>query len=298
AVRPAAQRGAMLPSLVERLRARGLEPGGAAPLTTWSHAVDRARLAPLRALIAAAQRWAVERLGVALPLHLAVLPRADWDALITWQPYGIPGVAGQPAVVFMPAGDDGLAAEDALALVDRWQPSTRAALAADGIDPATAARRYVDLVGLHELGHVFVGEIGLRPVRHWLNEWLASFVGYAFLREHMPAQARVWDTVLQGYVDAIPAPRHRSLADFDRLYFGVGARNYIWYQAQFQQRVREVHARDGIGFVDALRRAGLALGPAADDPGSGVLLAALEAITPGWQAWAARIGRDPSPAGG
>ncbi|MEP7281034.1 MAG: hypothetical protein ABI696_03555, partial [Rubrivivax sp.] len=50
AVRPAAQRGAMLPSLVERVRARGLEPGGAAPLTTWSHAVGRARLAPLRAL--------------------------------------------------------------------------------------------------------------------------------------------------------------------------------------------------------------------------------------------------------
>jgi hypothetical protein len=78
------------------------------------------------------------------------------------------------------------------------------------------------------------------------------------------------------------------------LYFGVGARNYVWYQAQFQQRVREVHARDGIGFVDTLRGARLAPGPAADDPGSNVLLAALESLSPGWQAWAARVERGPA----
>jgi hypothetical protein len=129
-----------------------------------------------------------------------------------------------------------------------------------------------------------------------LNEWLASFVGYAFLHERRPAQARLWDAVLQGYVDAVPAPAHRSLADFDRLYFGVGARNYVWYQAQFQQRVREVHARQGIGFVDALRRAGLALGPDGADRDSAALLGALETIVPGWRSWAARVERGPTAA--
>lgn len=47
----------------------------------------------------------------------------------------------------------------------------------------------------------------------------------------------MWDGILGAYRDAV-RPKHTTLADFDRLYFGVGARNYIWYQARFQQMVR------------------------------------------------------------
>lgn len=67
-----------------------------------------------------------EGLGLETPLHLAVLARPQWEALIGWQPYGIPGVAGRPPVIFMPAGDDGLAAEDALGLRDRVTPAVQA----------------------------------------------------------------------------------------------------------------------------------------------------------------------------
>lgn len=276
------------PELLDRVRALGLRSARAGRLTTWFPPALQARAEALGALVDDAATFFHVQLGIDGQLHLAVLTRAHWGALIRWQPYGIPGVAGRPPVVFMPAGDDGLAAEDALALQPRVAPATLQALAAAGYSYEAASRRYVDLVGLHELGHAYARRYGIWANCRWLDELVATYFAYAYLRHRRPTLAALWDGVLQAYVDAV-RPTHRSLADFDRLYFGVGAQNYVWYQAQFQRRVRQVHEARGVDFlVDLRMRFGtpspLTLAPE-------VVLQRLDAMLPGFTAWADSLAR-------
>jgi len=100
-----------------------------------------------------------------------------------------------------------------------------------------------------------------------------------------PRLAELWDGIVQSAPDV--RPDHTSLADFDRLYFGVGPVNYFWYQGTFAARVTEVFAERGLGFLADVRDA-FPVGSAAPLSHTEVL-ARFEAIHPGFVAWAAAL---------
>lgn len=297
-------------TLLDRVRALGLHHAADdARLPTWHPEGLDARAAALRALVADAMTHYRAALGIAddpaAPLQLAVLTRAQWAQVIRHQPYGIPGVAGRPPVIFMPAGDDGLAADDALALLrdeGRVAAATLRALADAGFDAETAARRHVDLVGLHELGHVYAQRFGIHAPARWLDELAASYFAYAYLRAHRPALARLWDGVLQAYLDAVQ-PAHRSLADFDRLYFGVGAQLRVVPGAVPAHGARGLRrARAGLPARPASRvrrAAAAAAGPARRGAAAAAAVAGLRALgrVAGACAALARPGAAPGRAG-
>ena len=268
--------------LIDRIQALGL-PRSTGTITAYYAVGYEAHANRLRVLIDSAMAFYSARLNVSAPLHLAVLTRAQWNDLIPWQPYGIPGVAGNPAVIFMPATDDGLAAEDALSLRGRISPATHARLEAAGVSFEYAARRYVDLVGLHELGHTYARAYGIRLPSRWLDEWVATYFAYAFMVEREPAMANLWRAVLQGYLDAVE-PAYASLADFDRLYFGVGAQTYVWYQAQFQRRVAAAYDVHGLALLKVLQEEFGSPGVAPLD--AALVITRLEQRLPGFRAWA------------
>ncbi len=277
--------------LLTRVQALGT-PRSTDRITVYFERGHEAKALRLRELVQDALRFYADSLGVHPALSLAVLERGSWERLITWQPYGIPGVEGTPPVAFLPATDDNLAAQDALGLEASVSDSARQLVAAGGLHWPDASRRYVDLVGLHELGHALVAEYGIAVKSMWFNEWLATFVAYAFLRAERPQQAHIWEGILQGYVDAV-RPQHRTLDTFDRLYFGVGSLNYVWYQARFQQQVVAVYESQGVEFLRTLRSAfprdsqTPGATPGATPVSSAALLQRLEAIAPGFAAWGA-----------
>ncbi len=176
--------------LLSHVRALGL-PSATDRITVHYEAGSEAKALRLRALVQDAMQFFADSLGVMPELSLAVLGRSAWERTITWQPYGIPGVAGKPPVAFLPATDDNLAANDALGLEAGLSDSARALVAAAGHSWPDASRRYVDLVGLHELGHVFAGAYGIRTRSKWFNEWLATYFCYTYLRAKRPADARL-----------------------------------------------------------------------------------------------------------
>jgi hypothetical protein len=212
------------------------------------------RARAVKSLVEEATAHLDARLGVRADVTLAVLDRSRWEALITWQPYGVPGVAGQPPVVFMPATDDGVAAQDALAIRSGVDPKVIEELGKAGWTYEQAARRYVDLIALHELGHTYVMRLGIWPNSRWLNELLATYVGYAFMRERKPEMEVLWAGMLSAYRSAV-RPQASSLAEFDSKYFGVGPQVYVWYQAQFQVLVKHVYDVHGLSVLEAMRPA-------------------------------------------
>ncbi len=271
-------------AVLTRVRASGLA-SSTDHITVYFPTGMEARAFADRARVQEALRFYADSLGVTPELTLGVLDRRTWESLGVPQPYGIPGVDGVPPVAYVPATDDGLATMDALSIAARVGDSAHRLLAAAGTDWERAARSHVALVGLHELGHVLVDTYGIRTQSAWLNEWLATYAGYAFMRAERPAEALVWEGVLQGFRDAVH-PEHRTLDDFDRLYFGVGALNYVWYQARFQEQVQAVHATHG---VDLLRRVRTAFAPDAPSASAADVLTRLESIAPGFRAWAATM---------
>ncbi len=271
--------------LLARVRASGLE-SATDRITVFYPKGQTDRALEARTRVQEALAFFADSLGVAPELSLAVLDRGHWERLGIQQPYGIPGVDGVPPVAFLPATDDGLAATDALSIAAGVGDSARRLLAAAGTDWTTAASSHVALVGLHELGHALVDAYGIEVRSRWLNEWLATYAGYTFMRAHRPREALVWEGVLHGFRDAA-RPAHRTLAAFDRLYFGVGALNYVWYQARFQQQVQAVHAQHGLDFLRQVR-AGFPRGSAPVTSADEVLTR-LERIAPGFSAWAATM---------
>lgn len=271
--------------LLSRIRALGNDssPNG---VTVFYPADAEAKALRLRSLIEEARRFYSDSLDITAEIWLALLTEEQWNRTITWQPYGIPGVAGQPAVAFLPATDDNVAANDALALRPDVSQATVDRLTAAGRTYEQAARRYVDLVGLHELGHTYARAYGIRVPSPWVNELLATYFAYAFLSARYSDRATVWSGILDAYVDAV-TPEHSTLAAFDSLYFDVGPRNYIWYQAQFQEMVERAHATSGLGFLRRVREA-FPMGDATV-PSAEVVLERMERIQPGFREWAAAL---------
>ncbi len=180
--------------LLTRIRSLGI-PSSTDRLTVYYDVGHEAKAIRLRTLVQDALQFFADSLGVTPELTLAVLERPAWERVILEQPYGIPGVHGTPPVAFLPATDENLAADDALAIEPGISDSTRALVRASGRTWAEASRRYVDLVGLHELGHVFAGAYGIRVQSKWFNEWLATYFCYAFLRAHRPLDAHLWEGI-------------------------------------------------------------------------------------------------------
>jgi hypothetical protein len=252
-----------------------------------------ARGAELGELLAAAVRFYEGALGVRPPVELAVLGEADW-ARTTPIPYGFPHpFMGRPNVVFLGAAfSNNAAVEDLRSRAGYASAEDHEKVRTAGLTWDEASGRLLDLVGFHELGHVYTRALGIRTHQRWFSEMLATYIGYAFVRSERPELALVWEGVLAS-LPASPRPDHTSLADFERLYLEVGIPNYQWYQGAFQVRVAEVYDAQGTDFVHRVREAL----PADTDErlSTDDLLARLERIQPGFHAWADRLGLHTNP---
>jgi hypothetical protein len=45
-----------------------------------------------------------------------------------------------------------------------------------------------DGIGTHEIGHSIIRQLGIAPQTRWFNEFLASYIGYAYLRAKFPKE--------------------------------------------------------------------------------------------------------------
>ncbi len=261
------------------------------PISAYYSDGARARAEQLQTDIRHMNVFFHESLGIQADVTLAMLNSNDWKRVYQ-DPYGLPGVAGKPPVIFMPAQSGGFAFHLAMARKEAIPAEVlQGYLEANHRTFEAVADDFVDIIGFHELGHVLCDAYGIRPGRHWLNEFVASYFAYAFLSERKPESKRVFD--LLGRPSQV-RPKNTTLADFERLYDRVD--DYGWYQGMFESRIRELYPKMGLQFLKELKRqfpraTGSAKDAAAveavDKPiAHAQALEKLEVIAPGFQAWA------------
>jgi hypothetical protein len=135
-------------------------------------------------------------------------------------------------------------------------------------------------VGFHELGHIYTAADSVRPSEGWFNEFLATYLEYAFLRARRPDDARLWDAVCSALLTHLQ-PKQTPLA---KMHAGGGPATYVWYHSSLQTRVREVYEKQGLDFYRKVRMRRGEIGPAGDAP----LIQTLDQIAPGFVAWEAK----------
>ena len=223
-----------------------------------------------------------DSLNIDVQINIALLDTTDYNSISTGLPYGLPFV--NSGLIFLPADTSvGTVKDMYLPFAGTASDEIISNLENIGLDYETALRRMVDLIGLHELGHVQNGVYGIDARQAWFNEFMASYFGYAYMQNSDPKLAVIWDNIthagFEGYT-----PTHVSLDVFNELYIGVGVGDYVWFQNAFQERVREVYSKRGLHFIRLVKEKLL---DASFQPKTAVeLLETLEEIEPGFLKWA------------
>lgn len=112
---------------------------------------------------------------------------------------------------------------------------------------------FFDLLALHELGHGFHFQAGLNMQRFWMQELLANMMLHTYVAENEPEALPALETLPEMVVRAGSAEyEHTSLADFERLYTGMDAKNYGWYQSRLHVAAKQIYEAGGKEVVSRL----------------------------------------------
>ncbi len=251
-----------------------------------------------------------EKLGIASDISVAVLDESDWKrvsermppgllpngekSLPGLPPYGMTNVQPPPLpraryVAFIPTDDQGVITQSYLAQRPYATAATLKILTSVHLTYDDAARRLILHPAYHEVGHTLVAQYGIEVRSHWLNEILASYFAYAYEK----ARDREIATIVEGFTKMSSPPIvYTSLEDFEA-HGMMDTANYAWYQQQFESRIDEVYRQQGLGFLAKVRTA---FPKGTRDISMADTLTKLEAISPGFQAWAKALGEHKSTA--
>ena len=111
-------------------------------------------------------------------------------------------------------------------------------------DGIISMQPFFDLLAIHELGHPFHQQGGLKMQRHWMGEFFVNLMLHTYVAEKEPAllpALETWPemTIAGGSKEFA----YTNLEDFERLYptLGMGPRNYGWYQAHLHHAAKRVY---------------------------------------------------------
>ena len=231
-----------------------------------------------------ASRFFESRLQVQHAYNVAILDEVHWGS-VTPVPYGFPHPSADLDVVFLPAHTDVPATQE---YVNRYRdatPEVIRGIGSSGYEFAEAAGKMIDIIGFHELGHLYSYAAGIRMHSNWFSEFMANYLTCYYLQLEKPELAAIWENMAE-LVVAGERPAHTSIPDFEQIYVGVGISNYTWYQSMFILKAASVVRERGIGFIQDVKNT-FPAGSEYSDLSVSEQTVRLEAIQPGFTSWLA-----------
>ncbi|WP_333877517.1 hypothetical protein [Flavobacterium sp.] len=115
-------------------------------------------------------------------------------------------------------------------------------------DGSLSMMPFFDLLGLHEMGHSYTAQAGLKMHRHWMEELFVNIMLHTYIAEKQPELLPALETFPDMVINAGTAEyQYTSLADFERLYptLGMGPKNYGWYQCKLHAAAKNIYNAGG-----------------------------------------------------
>jgi len=134
--------------------------------------------------------------------------------------------------------------------VDKLPPSMAAQvkIAYGKPDGSYSMMPFFDLLALHEMGHSYTAQAGLKMHRHWMGELFVNIMLHTYIAEKQPELLPALEAFPDMVVNAGTAEyKFTSLADFEELYptLGMGPKNYGWYQCKLHSAAKDIYNTGG-----------------------------------------------------
>ncbi len=107
---------------------------------------------------------------------------------------------------------------------------------------------FFDLLALHEMGHSYTAQAGLKMQRNWMGELFVNIMLHTYVAEKQPELLPALEVFPDMVVGGGTAEyKYTSLEDFERLYatLGMGPKNYGWYQCKFHSAAKDIYNAGG-----------------------------------------------------
>ena len=222
-------------------------------------------------------------LNIDIRISVAMFGPKEYQAftMINWGSAGLynrflPFVAsGPPAVMCLPVSEGSPLDSIVHAAVKQSK-----ALQSFGISPDEISRRFITLVGIHELSHVIENEIEIEQEVGWYTEFMANYIAYSFIQQ-MPPEKKMSDLINNFFYTKLnPTDKH-----FGGMFNGTSD-NYVWWQSSLQKRIDEMYSKTGLTFIYQLAN----LRNSQQYFDDLYMLVAMDQISPGFLAWAKNDG--------
>ena len=107
---------------------------------------------------------------------------------------------------------------------------------------------FFDLLALHEMGHSYTAQAGLKMQRNWMSELFVNIMLHTYVAEKHPELLPALEAFPNMVVGGGTADyKFTSLEDFERLYatLGMGPKNYGWYQCKLHSAAKDIYNAGG-----------------------------------------------------
>ena len=114
---------------------------------------------------------------------------------------------------------------------------------------------FFDLLALHEMGHSYSSQAGLKMQRKWMGELFVNIMLHTYIAEKQPDLLPALETFPNMVVGAGSTEyKFTSLEDFERLYetLGMGPKNYGWYQSKLHSAAKDIYNVGGKKVLESL----------------------------------------------
>lgn len=134
--------------------------------------------------------------------------------------------------------------------VDQLPPpmATKVTKAYGKPDGSYSMMPFFDLLALHEMGHSYTAQAGLKMHRNWMGELFVNIMLHTYVAEKQQELLPALETFPEMVVGGGTAEyKFTSLEDFEKLYttLGMGAKNYGWYQSKLHLAAKNIYNSGG-----------------------------------------------------
>lgn len=192
-----------------------------------------------------------EEIGFTPKTKLYILSSGDWKGIAAGplqEVYGFPHNIDQVRLVV--AAEDNDFWRSFLPPVDQLPPSMikKVKKAFGNPDDSYSMMPFFDLLALHEMGHSYTAQAGLKMHRKWMGELFVNIMLHNYVAEMQPEWLPALETFPGMVVGAGSAEyKFTTLEDFEKLYstMGMGPKNYGWYQSQLNVKAKDIYEAGG-----------------------------------------------------
>lgn len=238
-----------------------------------------ARARQLAARCASAHDFLRATLAYEASVCLLALGPEHWQSYTGSPMFGVPQTIDERTVVV--AGQNSelwemiIPPPDMLSAAARQAMGATYGLAGGGLSIAP----YMDLLPVHELGHLFIdqlaGHFDHHAPRRWVVELFCNLCLHAYVAMHEPEQLAALEVFPRVIAEEMAAHcEHRSLHAFETLYATMEPPNFVWYLSRLHTAAKRIFDAGGI---EALQRLYAAVGTAEGDLADERLAARLSA---------------------